>query len=352
MTIATAPYCAISPYCKRKCNPPQCNEAIKYICIDSPYYDMCSLCGRFKHFLSLTCPTGAFKSKHHIERSSDLIFNFRHKRLKQCVTEKDLWHHRYVTYANTHPDTREVYHPLTRWPHQVLVNTVIAAGMLTFCKTYPGLALWQWANQSYQAYIAWNHRNVPSCVSDRQVINSYIIGTAGSIGTAVGLRYVTTKYFKCVPFFVPKLIPLAALLVGNMLAVPALRAQDLKYGVPVYDHLHKRLGASPLAAQNDVHERVIVKNATYFLPLLVTPFVMHPFRRDTYYWICKYPFLRKLLLLSTLGGLFAFSTPFALALFKCPGEMSYCDLERCIRNRVETRLKYQVSPIVYYKSEC
>lgn len=319
-----------------------CNTNTK-INLDEPRHDQETYVGRAKHFLETTNPLNLFVSARKLEDAKCLVQSFKcGEKLPAGTTEDDLWRAKVLYDSAYHPDTGEKMLLIGRMSAQVPMNMLITGGMLTFYKSAPAVVFWQWINQSFNAIVNYTNRSGDIVQTDKQILTSYAFATSGAVATALALNSMVKK----MPPIVGRMVPLAAVAAANCINIPMMRAQELKYGTPVFDANGNKLGYSRIAAQYGISQVILSRMAMALPGMVLTPLVLDYLeKRGT---LCRYPWLALPASLGVVGLCLTFATPLACAFFKQKASLPFSRLEDDLKE--EVKQKYDVSKIdrVYY----
>jgi hypothetical protein len=65
--------------------------------------------------------------------------------------------------------------------------------LLLLIRSVPAVVFWQWANQSFNAFVNYTNRNAKSSLTKEQIGIAYVSATSSALITALGLKAIVTK---------------------------------------------------------------------------------------------------------------------------------------------------------------
>merc|ERR1712062_526514 len=160
--------------------------------IDVPRYDQSTYWGRASHFFSTTNPLNLFATPTALKQAGDVVNRYR-KGEDVGLSEEELWKNKQLYDSAFHPDTGELVLLPGRMAFQVPGNMFITGMMMTFYKTTPQVAFWQWFNQTFNSYVNYSNRSGSTPIAKSTLITSYVAATGGALGTAEGTFFGKSK---------------------------------------------------------------------------------------------------------------------------------------------------------------
>jgi tricarboxylate carrier len=206
-----------------------------------------------------------------VEQAKQLISQFKTGQIKEMTDE--LWKSKKILDSTVHPDTGEAVLLPFRMSSCVLSNLIVTGGMLTPNLGTAGTLFWQVTNQSLNVAINISNANKSHPLSTTQLIKNYAIAVTASCGVALGLNSIVprlTKVSANTKLILGRLVPFAAVVSAGVVNVFAMRSEEIKKGITVFDSDGEAVGTSKTAALYAVGETAAsrVINAT---PIMVLP---------------------------------------------------------------------------------
>jgi tricarboxylate carrier len=234
-------------------------------------YDLITYMGRVRHCADISDPSMLFTTSQHLEEAKKLISDYRNGQFKELTPE--FWNAKKVLDSTVHPDTGETVILPFRMSSCVLSNLVVTAGMLTPGLGTAGTLFWQVANQSLNVAVNISNANKSHPLSTTQLIQNYAIAVTASCGVALGLNAIVPRLKNIsanTKMILGRLVPFAAVVSAGVVNVFAMRSQEIKKGISVFDKEGNEVGNSKTAAIYAVGETAAsrVINAT---PIMVLP---------------------------------------------------------------------------------
>ncbi|KAH3677146.1 hypothetical protein WICMUC_001901 [Wickerhamomyces mucosus] len=234
-------------------------------------YDLSTYWGRVKHCADISDPSTLLTNSASLEKSKELISQYKNGQIKQMTPE--LWNAKKILDSTVHPDTGETVLLPFRMSSCVLSNLVVTGGMLTPGLGTFGTLFWQIANQSLNVAINISNANKSHPLSTSQLIQNYTIAVTASCGVALGLNSIVPRLKNISAsskLILGRLVPFAAVVSAGIVNVFAMRSEEIKKGISVFDENGDEVGTSKTAAIYAVGETAAsrVINAT---PIMVIP---------------------------------------------------------------------------------
>ena len=235
-------------------------------------FDRSKYTGRLRHLFQLIDPRFIFVSDAEILSSQEKIKKFKNLSDGEIAeeTDRELWRAQRLVDVGIHPETQSLIPRLGRMAWFIPCNIPIAVGMLTM-HSAPATVLWQFVNQSYNAFF--NFSNSASGSFDYEKSrNAYFLATAGACSVALGLRRL--RGFQSMPWLVPYMAVASA---GSLNAY-AMRRDETVNGVNIRDSVSGEiLGKSAIAGKIALGATIFTRSILLPLPLLGLPSVFMKF---------------------------------------------------------------------------
>ncbi|KRY74671.1 Sideroflexin-3 [Trichinella pseudospiralis] len=296
--------------------------------IEQPRWDQSTYWGRARHFFAITNPFNLFCSNKQLQEAKEIVDNYRKGEYSDSLTVDELWKAKHLYDSAYHPDTKEKMVIVGRMSAQVPMNMMITGCMLTFYKSTKEVVFWQWFNQSFNALVNYTNRSGDSPIPLSQLTLSYIAGTGGALGTALGLNSLVKK----MPSLIGRFVPFVAVAAANCINIPMMRMRELQYGIPVFDENGKRLGNSCIAAQKAIQMVTMSRTIMAMPGMMLAPILVD--------WLERKPWYRPLKILSgpiqtvSVGCILLFATPLCCALYPQKSSLNIKQLEPELRERI------------------
>ncbi|KRX41580.1 Sideroflexin-1 [Trichinella murrelli] len=303
--------------------------------IEQPRWDQSTYWGRAKHFFAITNPLNLFCSNKQLQEAKEIVENYRKGEYSDSLTTEELWKAKHLYDSAYHPDTKEKMFIVGRMSAQVPMNMMITGCMLTFyncveivqlCRTTKEVVFWQWFNQSFNALVNYTNRSGDSPIPLSQLTLSYVAGTGGALGTALGLNSLK------MPSLIGRFVPFFAVAAANCINIPMMRMRELQYGIPVFDEDGQRLGNSCIAAQKAIQMVTMSRTIMAMPGMTLAPILVD--------WLERKPWYRPFKILSgpiqivSVGCILLFATPLCCALYPQKSSLNIKQLEPELRERI------------------
>lgn len=241
------------------------------IALPESKFDLSTYWGRVRHCAEISDPTMLLTTSSSLDSAKKLISDYRNGIQSKMTPE--LWHAKKVLDSTVHPDTGETVLLPFRMSCCVLSNLVVTAGMLTPGLGTAGTLFWQVANQSLNVAINTANANKSHPLSTTQLIQNYTIAVTASCSVALGLNSIVPRLKSLsqnTRLVLGRLVPFAAVVTAGIVNVFAMRSEEIRKGITVFDKNGDEVGTSKTAAKYAVGETAAsrVINAT---PIMVIP---------------------------------------------------------------------------------
>lgn len=274
--------------------------------LDEPRYDQSVFEGRAKHFFRTTNPLNVLASDAELERAKEIVISYKNGTEDKTLSEDEIWKAKELYDSAFHPETGELMYMPGRMSFQVPGNMFITGCMITFYKTTPAVMFWQFANQSFNAFVNYTNRNASASSTTEQLGMAYAAATTASVGCAVGLNKLVAKSPALSAGMVGRMVPFVAVAAANWVNIPLMRQQEIKDGITIQTQEGEFAGLSGNAAKKAIVQ-VVPSRILMALPGFVFPgLVMNRLEKTA--TIVKNPWLKAPLMVSCVS---IFSYPFS-----------------------------------------
>lgn len=243
-------------------------------------FDQTQYSGRLRHLLDITDPRTLFTSKARLQECVDLLKDFKHNRLPEGVTNKQLWEAQKVKQSIIHPDTGKVIFMPFRMSGYVPFGSPIVVGMLLPNLTFRQMIFWQWLNQTHNACFNYANRNATKPTPTAKFVMGYLGAVTSAVSIAVGLSKLIKKANKFSPatkLLIQRFVPFPAVASANICNVMLMRNNELSEGIEVMDKNHNVVGTSKIAAKKAVLStagtRIVLPAPILIIPPIVMSFL-------------------------------------------------------------------------------
>ncbi|KAF0289372.1 Sideroflexin-2 [Amphibalanus amphitrite] len=248
--------------------------------LSRPRWDQSTFAGRLRHFFSITSPLLALHGAADVEAARRLVEQYRAGAEPPDTTEQQVWRAKALCDSALHPDTGQLQNVVGRMSFQVPGGMVLIGGMVTFYRNTAAVVFWQWANQSFNAFVNFTNRNAKSPLSTTQLGVAYVSATSCALVTALGLKRVLAS--RASPL-AQRFVPLAAVVASNCINVPLMRQGELLGGVPVRDAAGREACVSRAAAAKGISQVLVSRNVIVAPSMLLLPVLMSRLDRVAWY---------------------------------------------------------------------
>lgn len=243
-------------------------------------FDQTQYSGRLRHLLDITDPRTLFTSKSRLQECVDMLEDFKHNRLPEGVTNKQLWEAQKVKQSIIHPDTGKVIFMPFRMSGYVPFGSPIVVGMLLPNLTFRQMIFWQWLNQTHNACFNYANRNATKPTPTAKFVMGYLGAVTSAVSIAVGLSKLIKKANKFSPatkLLIQRFVPFPAVASANICNVMLMRNNELSEGIEVMDKNHNVVGTSKIAAKKAVLStagtRIVLPAPILIIPPIVMSFL-------------------------------------------------------------------------------
>jgi len=310
--------------------------------IDVPRYDQSTYWGRASHFFSTTNPLNLFATPTALKQAGDVVNRYR-KGEDVGLSEEELWKNKQLYDSAFHPDTGELVLLPGRMAFQVPGNMFITGMMMTFYKTTPQVAFWQWFNQTFNSYVNYSNRSGSTPIAKSTLITSYVAATGGALGTALGLNALV----KSLPPLVGRFVPFVAVGAANSINIPSMRRLELTEGIEMTTAEGTFVGKSKIAARQGISMVVLSRIGMAAPSMMCIPFFMNYLEKRGV--LAKYPRISAPLQVGICGIILTFATPMCCAIFEQRASISVSSCEEEIQKAVAALPEPRPSVLYYNK---
>jgi len=239
--------------------------------LSKPKWSQDTYIGRAKHFFTVTNPLNILLKPKDLDASKELLEKHRNHNLPNGTSVEDLWKAKYRYESAFHPDTKEKMFILGRMSAQVPMNMAITGCMITFYKTAPAVIFWQWINQSFNAIVNYTNRSGDAPMSNKKLLQSYVVATSSAVVTALSLNNVAKR----LPPLFGRFVPFAAVAAANCINIPLMRSNEIKDGIMVTTQAGENLTTSQKAAKSAIAQVVFSRIGMAIPGMVIPPIVMN-----------------------------------------------------------------------------
>ena len=278
--------------------------------LSRPRWEQSTFAGRLRHFYSITTPLLARHGAADVETARQLVQQYRDGLEPAGTSEEQVWRAKALCDSALHPDTGQLQNVVGRMSFQVPGGMVLIGGMVTFYRSTAAVVFWQWANQSFNAFVNFTNRNAKSPLTATQLGVAYVSATSCALVTALGLKRVLAS--RASPF-AQRFVPLAAVIAANCANVPLMRQGELLGGVPVRDAAGREACVSRTAAAKGISQVLLSRNVIVAPSMLLLPVLMA--RLDRVAWYVGRPRLHAPAQTLLSGAVLLLMVPLGCAIF-------------------------------------
>jgi len=296
--------------------------------LSKPKWSQDTYIGRAKHFFTVTNPLNILLKPKDLDASKELLEKHRNHNLPNGTSVEDLWKAKYRYESAFHPDTKEKMFILGRMSAQVPMNMAITGCMITFYKTAPAVIFWQWINQSFNAIVNYTNRSGDAPMSNKKLLQSYVVATSSAVVTALSLNNVAKR----LPPLFGRFVPFAAVAAANCINIPLMRSNEIKDGIMVTTKTGENLTTSQKAAKSAIAQVVFSRIGMAIPGMVIPPIVMNKISDRRF--LRMRPWLTAPIQVGMVGFCLVFATPLCCALFPQQSSMSVCSLEEHVQEHI------------------
>jgi sideroflexin-5 len=252
--------------------------------LDEPEFNLGTYKGRLKSFWGVTNPKGAFLTGKQIKWATSLVDKYYDDRkaagslcLEMTEVEiKELRKAHSIYKAVIHPDSKKAVPMIFRMNWFVPANLPIVFAMICIPQTPVNLMIGQWLNQSYNAGLNYNNRNMTSSFTNKDLGIAYGSAVTVSISIALGARFIANTCIKqpkslAGSRFLNAFVASIAIACAGFCNLIFMRKNEIKTGIDVKDkdgNLIKDKDGNPLKSKIAAKQAVVTSGITRsLLPL-------------------------------------------------------------------------------------
>jgi len=230
-----------------------------------PLADVSTFSGRLRHFAAITDWRLCAASEQQLLSARSLLLQHR------CQVEGPELRRASTLYQSAfHPDSGQLQNAVGRMSFQVPGGMLVTGAMMAFYRSTPAVVFWQWANQSFNAFVNYTNRNAGSPLSTAQLGTAYASATGAALITALGLK----RGLASVPYpLLQRYVPFMAVAAANAVNIPLMRQTELVSGVPLSDERGESGLCSKSAARQGIGQVVVARIVMAAPGMLLVPVV-------------------------------------------------------------------------------
>ncbi|GMR60801.1 hypothetical protein PMAYCL1PPCAC_30996 [Pristionchus mayeri] len=246
-----------------------------------PRWDQGSFYGRLMHFANITDPSIAFCKEKDLMAAKFLVDAYKKREEPAGTRMADLLRAQKLVGSAFHPDTGDLQNFAGRMCFNAWGGTILCGAMMIWYKSTPAVLFWQWANQSFNAFVNYTNRNANSELKTSDLVTAYGSAVGGALSVAMGLKTFFAK--TQVSNTLQRMVPLGAVAVANAINIPMMRQNELKNGVVITDENGNAIGSSRLAAYKGVSLVVLSRNVIVAPSMILTPIIVERLLRREWF---------------------------------------------------------------------
>ncbi|XP_039281985.1 sideroflexin-2 isoform X1 [Nilaparvata lugens] len=281
---------------------------------DAPLWDQCTFIGRVKYYAWITDPRLNFVSTSCFHQAKHLRTLYLEGKPPADVTAEKFYFSKQLYESAFHPDSGDLMNVFGRMSFQMPGGMLITGAMLTWYKSTTAVVFWQWANQSFNAFVNYTNRNANSPLTEKQMGIAYVSATAAACVTAIGFKKWLAK--QASPL-IQRYVPFAAVAAANCVNIPLMRQNEFLGGIDVFSDDGTKVGTSKLAAVKGISEVVLSRIIMCAPGMNIMPLIMK--RMETRCWFRKATWFHAPFQTLMVGGFLTVMVPVACGIFpqKC-----------------------------------
>lgn len=228
--------------------------------------DTSTYMGRVAYFRTLTDIRTLFTPAQEMQRSVEIMRQFRAGTLPQSVPASEIISAKNTYLACIHPDLEEPIHPFFRMSAAPPVNMVIVGAMMA-ARSPLSVLLTQTINQGYNVGVNYANRNASNVMSVQQIATSAVGALVSAVGASMGLNELVKRSSlrPAVKNLAMGLVPFVAVSVANIFNITLMRWPEVSQGISVSNEEGERVGQSVIAGRQAVTQTIISRI------LMITP---------------------------------------------------------------------------------
>lgn len=313
---------------------------------DAPLWDQCTFIGRVKYYAWITDPRLNFVSTSCFHQAKHLRTLYLEGKPPADVTAEKFYFSKQLFESAFHPDSGDLMNVFGRMSFQMPGGMLITGAMLTWYKSTAAVVFWQWANQSFNAFVNYTNRNANSPLTEKQMAIAYVSATAAACVTAIGFKNFLGK--RASPL-IQRYVPFAAVAAANCVNIPLMRQNEFLGGIDVFSDDGSKVGTSKLAAVKGISEVILSRIIMCAPGMNIMPLIMK--RMESRCWFRKNTWFHAPFQTLMVGGFLTVMVPIACGIFPQKCGISTSMIERWEPEEYEKLKKFckgKVPETVYF----